>query len=205
MKESDYIKNIPNSERRFAVFGLEKRESEGEKKVFRGYAAKFNADSNDLGGFVERIAPGFFDGVLGDDVRVLKNHNPDWILGRTVNGTARIGVDEVGLWYEYDDPETSYSEDLAKSIVRGDINQSSFAFTVMEDTWDKKDGKIIRTLLKAGGLYDVSPVTYPAYNDTSVSSRALSKLQSELGGGLEDLAEMEKDIMEIEIKTLKTK
>lgn len=149
-----------------------------EEGSVKGYAAVFNSDSNDLGGFTERIAPGFFDDVLGDDVRVLFNHDSNYVLGRTKSGTARIGVDERGLYYEYDDPNTTQSSDLMKLMKRGDVNQSSFGFTVREDKWDKReDGTVIRTLLKAGRLYDVSPVTYPAYPDTSVAARSMEKMK----------------------------
>ena len=184
----DYIAAIPNAERRFFAHGIEVRQSNpGEPVVFRGYAAKFNTLSEDLGGFKERIAPSFFDNVLGSDVRILKNHDPHYILGRTSSGTAKVGVDAVGLWYEWTDPNTSYSRDLAISINRGDISQSSFAFSLASDgkgdQWDKqKDGTWIRTLMNAGDLFDASPVTYPAYQDTSVAGRSLAKQKIKIGG-----------------------
>lgn len=180
--EKDYIRTVnPNAERRFCASGIELRSAEpGSPKVFRGYAAKFNTLSEDFGGWRERIAPGFFDSVLGSDVRILKNHDPHYVLGRTIAGTAKIGVDEVGLWYEYTDPDTSYSRDLAISIERGDITQSSFAFSLGDngDKWERqKDGSYIRTLLAASELFDGSPVTFPAYRDTSVGERSLKKVQ----------------------------
>lgn len=200
----DYITAFPNAERRFMCEGLSLRSAaDSTIKTFRGYAAKFNTLSEDLGGFRETIAPGFFDKVLGNDVRILKNHDPNFLLGRTKSGTARIGVDEVGLWYEYDDPGTSYSRDLAISIERNDLKESSFAFALdrsgnLADKWEKqKDGSWIRTLLAASELYDASPVTYPAYKDTSVASRYLNKIQ--IPDGIEaaqDLIEMERDLMQ---------
>lgn len=180
--EHDYIRTInSNAERRFCSSGIEKRSgTEAGALIFRGYAAKFNTLSEDFGGWKERIAPGFFDNVLASDVRILKNHDPHYVLGRTLAGTAKIGVDEVGLWYEYTDPDTTYSRDLAISIGRGDITQSSFAFSLADggDKWDKqKDGSYLRTLLSASELYDGSPVTYPAYKDTSVAGRCFKKMQ----------------------------
>lgn len=158
------------------------------KKQVRGYAAVFGMESEDLGGFIEVIEPGFFRRVLGDDVRALKNHNDDFVLGRTKSGTLRIKEDDRGLYYEYDDPGTTYSEDLLRSIERGDIDQSSFGFWVAAGGERKeiieRGGKRIvkRTLLPGGAekLFDVSPVTYPAYPDTTVAKRSIELWRKEL-------------------------
>lgn len=177
MFKEDYIKNLnPNAMRRFSPGVIELRTSTDGKKKGYGYAAKFNSLSEDFGGFKERIATGFFDSVLSNDVRALFNHDPNLILGRSSNKTLRLGVDSTGLWYEYDDPNTSYSNDLQLSMARGDVDQSSFAFAVQEDRWDKIDNVWTRTLLKASSLYDVSPVTYPAYPDTQASARSLEQI-----------------------------
>merc|ERR1712167_189744 len=99
-----------------------------------------------------------------DDERALFNHNPDLILGRTIANTLNISVDEKGLRYEFDAPDTTIGNDLLVSLKRGDITQSSFGFIVEEDSWDNdKEGKVIRTIEKVSRLLDVSPVTYPAY------------------------------------------
>lgn len=211
MTHEDYIKQIKNAERRFVAEGLSLRSAADAKvKTFRGYAAKFNTTSEDLGGFVERIAPGFFDDVLGNDVRALKNHDPHFLLGRSSAGTLRVGVDATGLWYEYDDPDTTYSRDLAISIERKDLNQSSFAFNLdyssgLADKWEKKgDGTWIRTLLKASALYDVSPVTFPAYTDTSVAERGYKRVLIPDGiDHAQDLIEMDHDMMTRDISRYK--
>jgi HK97 family phage prohead protease len=180
----DYVRSL-GGERRFFVSGIEIRNTEGKPKTFRGYGLKFNTLSEDFGGWRERIAPGFLDNVLANDVRILRDHSPSMILGRTSSGTARIGVDSIGGWYEYEDPGTTYSQDLAISIARGDVNQSSFAFTLPTDNgdvWEKqKDGTWLRTLLSAGELFDMSPVTYPAYPDTSIGERAFKKMAIPMG------------------------
>ena len=171
---------MSNIERRYHIGQNVEIRSEGDKKVVRGYAAVFNSNSQDLGGFIERIAPTFFDSVLTDDVRVLKNHDSHYVLGRTTAGTARIFKDERGLVFEYDDPGTTYSNDLSISISRGDISQCSFGFVVGKDEWTKrKDGVIERILLECQALYDVGPVTYPAYTDTSVAVRSMEKILKE--------------------------
>jgi len=195
----DYIRTqSEKAERRFCVTGIERRSAEpGSPKTYRGYAAKFNVLSEDFGGWRERIAPGFFDKVLASDVRILRDHTPTLILGRTLAGTAKIGVDETGLWYEWTDPETTYSRDLSISIDRGDITQSSFAFALGDEgsKWERqKDGSYIRTLLIAEELFDASPVTYPAYRDTSVAERSLKKVQIPEGINVSnELLEMQED------------
>lgn len=157
----------------------EKRE---EKTVVRGYAALFNSTSENLGGFRERIEPGAFDEVLKNDVRALMNHDPNKILGRTTSGTLRLGQDEKGLWYEYDSPDTSYARDLLVSMDRGDVDQSSFQFQIERggDKWDLgEDGLALRSISKVKRLLDVSPVTIPAYPDTTVAKRSMEAIQKE--------------------------
>ena len=176
MKRPLYMRNNPNAEvRTFDVQDLELR-MDDDKATVVGYGAVFNSESNDLGGFREYIAPGAFDGRLKDDVRFLVNHDANLILARTTNGTLRLSVDEKGLRYEADLPNTSTARDLMELLKNGTISQSSFAFTVEEDSWEVKDGMNIRTIDKVSQLYDVSSVTYPAYNDAS-SSVALRSMK----------------------------
>lgn len=166
-----------SKERRTYITELRAQDKDG-KQMVRGYAAVFNSNSEDLGGFIERIDPKFFNGVLDQDVRALYNHKEDFVLGRTTSGTLQIGVDDKGLWYEYEDPDTTFSRDLLKSMKRGDVSQSSFGFTVAEDSWEERGGKTYRTLLKAERLFDVSPVSFPAYPDTSVAMRKLNEIKT---------------------------
>jgi HK97 family phage prohead protease len=164
---------------------VELRAAEDGKKTIVGYAAKFGMRSQDLGGFVEQIDPHFFDSILNNDTRGLINHDPNLILGRTASGTLKLSVDEFGLRYDIIPPNTSYANDLIVSMERGDISQSSFAFQVDYgndgDNWeyDEANDIYIRTLLKCKCLYDVSPVTYPAYEQTEsiVSSRSVDKMK----------------------------
>lgn len=161
---------------------VETREDGG--KMVRGHAALFGSLSENLGGFREMIEEGAFDNVLSDDVRALFNHDSNLILGRTVAKTLRLKVDKKGLVYEYDSPNTTYANDLLVSLERGDVNQSSFGFQVDKDKWEEdKDGRIIRRILSVRRLYDVSPVTYPAYPDTDVAKRGLDQYNKEKEGG----------------------
>lgn len=150
--------------------------------VLRGYAAKYNVLSEMMWDFQETIALGAFDDVMGDDVRALFNHDPNHILGRTLSGTLRLTLDDVGLVYEVDLPDTDMGETVACAVDRGDVTQSSFAFIVNEATWtEREDGTWLRTITKLSRLYDVSPVTYPAYPDATVGMRsAMVKEQRQL-------------------------
>ena len=218
-EESQEIRTITNKEvRTFNVSDIEVRNDDG-KNVVVGYGAVFNSESNDLGGFVEYIAPGAFDGRLEDDVRFLINHD-GLPLARTTNNTLRLSVDERGLKYEADMPETTLANDLMTLLRNGTISQSSFAFTVEEDSWENVDGRNIRTINKVSRLYDVSSVTYPAYNEAgSFALRSLETWQEEqeknkLDESLEkELKEVQKEeidltnrnLTEMRLKVLKNK
>lgn len=149
---------------------------DAKKPVIYGHAAVFNQLSEDLGGFREQIAPGAFaSAVKEDDVRALFNHDPNFVLGRSKSGTLRLSEDNTGLAIEIDTPDTQIARDLMVSMERGDITQMSFGFRVMPDgsNWGQSsDGSVIRTLTNVR-LYDVSPVTYPAYPQTDVAMRSL--------------------------------
>ena len=165
-------------ERRYCP--IELRNADGQPPRLAGYAAVFDSLSENLGGFREKIAPGAFDQVLNDDVRALVNHDPNLILGRTISGTLKINLDNRGLFYEIDVPDTAFARDLMESVKRGDVSQSSFAFRVEDDRWDEDDdGRYIRTIKKVKRLYDVSPVTYPAYPDTDVATRSMQSYQQQ--------------------------
>jgi hypothetical protein len=150
--------------------------------VLRGHAAVFDTLSENMGGWYERIARGAFDDAIRtDDVRALLNHDSNFILGRTKSGTLSLSTDERGLAVEIQLPDTSTIADLVvEPIRRGDISQMSFAFRVKAggQKWDEDDeGRTIRTVT-AVKLFDVSPVTYPAYAETDVAVRAMSEWRS---------------------------
>jgi len=152
-------------------FRVEQRED--GKKLIRGHAAVFNSET-DLGWFRERIAPGAFSESIGkDDVRALFNHDENFILGRNKAGTLTMREDEQGLYVEIDPPDTQVARDLVTSIERGDISQMSFGFQTIKDSWETEENaaKDLRTLEKVK-LWDVSPVTFPAYQETDVAVRS---------------------------------
>lgn len=141
-----------------------------------GYAAVFSRPTA-LAGHDEQIAPGAFDAVLADpatDVRAMFNHDAGRILGRQSAGTLRLDVDEVGLRYEVDLPDTSYAADLRAMIARGDVSGSSFGFIPAQ--WRDElqaSGRRLRTHTSIGRLIDVSAVPMPAYAEATVALRSL--------------------------------
>jgi len=168
---------LPDNCERRVISGddMELRVDDGDSPRMSGYAAKFGKWSVDLGGFTEKIRAGAFDEALIDcDVRALKNHDPNLILGRTTSKTLRLDTNSVGLRFEVDVPDTTTGRDTVQEIRRKDITGCSFSFTTAEDDWKYlEDGTVQRTIIKVGALYDVGPVTYPAYPDTTVAARSL--------------------------------
>lgn len=146
-----------------------------ESRLVEGYAIVFNSDSNDLGGFTERINPEALEGVIEkSDVLCLLNHNEDkGVLARSKNGegSLKLELDERGLKYSFEAPNTALGDELLEGLRRGDITTSSFAFTVGKDNWEKRsDGTYLRTILNINELFDVSPVYRAAYDATSVKA-----------------------------------
>lgn len=149
---------------------LEER-SEGESPIITGYAAVFNQYSEVLFWFREIIRPGAFrQSIARDDIRALWNHNPDKVLGRTKNGTLKLEEDNQGLKVTISPPEWAAAE--VESIRRGDVDQMSFGFETLEDEWTKDEQGFMQRELVKVNLFDVSPVTFPAYPQTTVAVRS---------------------------------
>lgn len=146
-----------------------------------GYAAVFHRN-DDIGtqfelmdNYYERIQTGAFDRALaeGQDVRALFNHDPNHVLGRTKSGTLKLSTDSTGLRYDVDLPNTQTARDLAESVNRGDVSGSSFAFSVASDgqNIERSEGATYRNITDAD-LFDVSVVTYPAYQSATSGLRS---------------------------------
>lgn len=159
----------------YRAFGALNAADDARKLV--GYAAVYAPElSEDLGGFREQIAPTAFTRDLerGADVRALINHDSNFVLGRTTNGTLRLSSDARGLRVEIEPPDTSYGRDLKTLVERGDVSQMSFAFLVRDggDSWSRaEDGTRLRTLTDCE-LIEVSVVTIPAYPTTQIALRS---------------------------------
>lgn len=162
---------------------LRAKEDGEESRTIEGYAALYNERSEKLWDFYEEIAPGAFDSADLTDVRALFNHDPNGILARTTSGTLELEVTDKGLFYRFESPKTTAGNDLLESVRRGDISQSSFAFTLLPDgdEWrrEKEDDMLVRTITRIDKVFDVSPVTYPAYSPTTVTARSFEQATAE--------------------------
>jgi HK97 family phage prohead protease len=170
---------MTESERRFTPGQVEVRATDPEKRTVGGYAAKFNRLSQNLGGFVEQIAPSAFNRARGNDwpdVQARYNHDDNMLLGTTTARTLRLSVDDTGLLYDVDLPRAR--DDVYELVTRGDVSKSSFAFRVIGDDgeeWGLTDQNFPRRTLLSVDLHDVAPVNAPAYLDTSTAIRSLAR------------------------------
>lgn len=150
-----------------------------ESRTVEGLAVVFNSESVDLG-FTEVIAPSAIteDTIMRSDIFAYLDHNDRrGVLARSKKGkgTLKLWLEPDGLHYRFDAPETQLGHELLSYLQRGEIDSSSFAFTVAEDgdKWERRGDKMFRTITKIDKLFDVSPVFQPAYEMTSVGKRKL--------------------------------
>ena len=158
--------------------------AEGDSRRVEGRAVVFDSWSEDLGGFREKIARGALDGVIDrSDVFALLDHDRRrGILGRCKRGdqvSLQLEIREDGLHYAFEAPETALGNEVLSCLERGEIDGSSFAFTVLEDQWERVGDEYQRTITKIDELYDVSPVYSPAYSQTTCDLRGLDALKAE--------------------------
>lgn len=180
IRESDY-------ERRLNTEPVEYRSGEGDGmgEIF-GYALKWGVEY-DMGDFIEVIQRGALDKADMTDVRVLDNHESHLVLGRTKSGTATIGIDNVGMWYSSSLPNSPNGQNIRESLIRKDIDQSSWGFKIRRDEsgkrigdkWEVRNGKQYRTIFDIEIVYDASPVTFPANPDTSAAKRSMAEFFGE--------------------------
>lgn len=184
-----------------------------EQMIVEGYSLRFDKLSNDLGGFYEVISPEALKETDLSDVRCLIDHDSSKVLGRTTSETLELTVDDEGLYFRCQLPNTSYAKDLYENIRLGNINQCSFGFVLDEDgdSFEKRDdGLFKRTLRKIKSLFDVSIVTYPAYDDTSVEP-ALRSIENIKQAEQEELRKAQEeeqrklDLAKVQIELLKLK
>lgn len=174
------------TERRAMPLLPELREDAG-KPVITGYAARFNSFTMIGGkryGWREVVRPGAFTRALAeDDVRALFNHDVNQLLGRKSAGTLRLAQDEQGLRYEIDPPDTETGRSVVQLLRRKDLSGSSFGFSVRKDAWTiGQDGEPDQRELLDVALYDVGPVTFPAYEEADATVRSVRSRADELLG-----------------------
>ncbi len=150
---------------------FETREAENNLYI-EGYFAVFNTIYELWPGATESVAPGAFSEALGDDIRALIDHETRLVLGRNKAFTLELREDQVGLWGRITiNPNDGDAMNLYERVKRGDVDQCSFGFDILqEDTEVREDGSVHWTIERVK-LYEVSVVTFPAYEETSVKAR----------------------------------
>lgn len=183
MDDMDRSRREPHAsaEGRLLVRPVTLRAAEGKAAVLEGYAARFNEWTQIGGeawGFMERIAPGAFaDSLKDDDIRSFFNHDSNVVLGRTTAGTAAFTEDEHGLRAVIRPPDTQAARDVVTLIQRGDVTGMSFMFRTLTETWEEptKKGELPKRTLQRVQLFEAGPVTFPAYESTSIAARDRAK------------------------------
>ena len=159
---------------------------DNDSRILSGYAAVFNSESKDLGGFTEMISPKAFEGVIErSDVFAVLDHDRNKVLARSKmgKGSLELNIDEKGLQFRFESPNTTLGNDVLSMVKRGDLTDASFCFTVEDESWQKReDGSYLRTINKIGDLFDVAICYNGAYPEsyTEVALRSLDKFKEEL-------------------------
>ena len=159
---------------------------DSDSRILSGYAAVFNSESKDLGGFTEMISPTAFEGVIErSDVFAVLDHDRNKVLARSKmgKGSLELNIDEKGLQFRFESPNTTLGNDVLSMVKRGDLTDASFCFTVEDESWQKReDGSYLRTINKIGDLFDVAICYNGAYAEsyTEVALRSLDKFKEEL-------------------------
>jgi uncharacterized protein len=148
------------------------RAEQDNEMYIEGYFAVFNTETELWRGAFESIAPGAFDGTLSNDIRALINHDTNLVLGRNKAGTLELKVDSRGLWGRIKiNPNDTDAVNLYERVKRGDVDQCSFGFNILEEDVEYRDDGTVKWTLKKVDLHEVSVVTFPAYEDTGVQAR----------------------------------
>lgn len=147
-------------------------ETDSPDKYIEGYFAVFNKETELWPGAFEEIAPEAFDGTLLDDVRALINHDTTLVLGRTKSNTLELKVDNVGLWGRIKiNTNDTDAMNLYERVARGDVDQCSFGFNILAEETDWRDDGTVKWTIKEVRLFEVSPCTFPAYEQTGIQAR----------------------------------
>ena len=157
---------------RTASTQFETRE-DGEKLFIEGSFAVFNSNYEIAPGMSESIAPGAFDNTLSGDIRALINHDTTLVLGRTKARTLELRTDAHGFWGKIEiNPKDLDAMNLYERVKRGDVDQCSFGFDILSEETDFRDDGSVHWTITEVELFEVSPCTFPAYEETNISARA---------------------------------
>ncbi|QFT00494.1 Caudovirus prohead protease [Labrenzia sp. THAF191b] len=169
----------PDTETRCVVRAVEARAADDGRMTVAGYAAVFNRDADIGGCFIETLLPGAFARSISEkDVLAFFNHDRGRVLGRKSAGTLRLREDSKGLAVEIDLPDTSDGRDVKALVERGDLSGMSFGFHVTKEQWDDNGDVPKRTVMEVE-LIEVSAVSLPAYDGTSLAMRSLEAARAD--------------------------
>lgn len=179
-----------------------------EEMKIQGYALRFNEESNLLGEFYEVISPEALEEADMSDVRMLINHDQNYVIGRTTAGTLDLEVTEEGLYFRCTLPPTSYARDIYENIKLGNVSQCSFGMVVGSDgdSFERRDDGIFkRTINKIQSIFDCSVVSFPAYNSSSVEPalRSIEHIKQEETNKIEEQRKLDLAKLELELLRLK--
>lgn len=147
-------------------------EDDNADKVIEGYFALYEQETELFDGVYEIITKGAFDNTLNKDIRALWNHNTQYVLGRSANGSLQLSADDKGLFGIIKLPNTQYAQDLHELVQRGDIDQASFGFNILNEDLEELANGGYRWRLNEVDLHEISVVTFPAYENTAVQARS---------------------------------
>ena len=150
-----------------------KTREDGENLAIEGYFAVFDSVYEIAPGMSESIAPGAFDNTLSGDIRALINHDTTLVLGRTKANTLQLKADNHGLWGHIDiNREDSDAMNLYSRVQRGDVDQCSFGFNIVNEETDFREDGSVHWTIREVELFEVSPCTFPAYEETNIAARS---------------------------------
>ena len=153
------------------------RDDDGKLSI-EGYFAVFDSIYEIAPNMTESIAHGAFDNTLSDDVRCLINHDTTLVLGRTKAGTLQLRTDNRGLWGHVDiNPNDVDAMNLYNRVARGDVDQCSFGFDIIDEETEFRDDGAVHWTIKEVKLYEVSPCTFPAYEETNIAARTKERAE----------------------------
>lgn len=179
---------------------FETRES-GEERKIEGYFAVFNSNYDIWDDMSESIAPGAFTNTLADDIRALVNHDSTLVLGRTAAHTLELRQDEHGLWGSISiNPKDADAVNLYERVKRGDVSQCSFGFDIVKQESEVRNDGHVHWTIREVKLYEVSCVTFPAYEETNVSARSKERddiLKRKVEAWRENMKERLKNVKDI--------
>lgn len=152
-------------------FTITRDEETPEERIIEGYFALYESETELWKDSFEIISKGAFDNTLNNDIRALWNHNTQYVLGRSKNGSLQLKADEKGLFGIIKLPNTQYAEDLHELVKRGDIDQCSFGFNIIDEELEELASGGYRWRINEIDLHEISVVTFPAYENTTVQAR----------------------------------